>query len=197
VGRVKNKLKMTKKGEKRKSSPRLQGYDYSSEGAYFLTLVTHQRQHLFGEVSEDMIQVSDFGEIAFDQWFLSAEIRNEINLYQDEFVVMPNHVHGIVWITNSPATDYPFGAGATGQSPLREGGEAGSGPGAKSLSAFVVGYKSSVTKRVNVLRDSPGDSVWMRNYHDRVIRNSRQLNAIRKYILENPLKWELDSHWTG
>ena len=79
-------------------SIRLKGYDYSQPGAYFITICTHERECLFGEIVNDEMILNDYGKIVYEEWFLSAKIRNEIELYENEFVVMPNHIHGIVWI---------------------------------------------------------------------------------------------------
>ena len=107
-----------------------------------------------------------------------------------DVVVMPNHLHGIVWIV---PTDEGSGGeagapghrvGAHGRAPLRRS--------ARSLGSFVAGYKSSVTKRINQLRASPGQPVWQRNYWERVIRYERELGGLREYIASNPLSWELD-----
>jgi len=196
----------------------MQGYDYSSAGAYFITLVTHQRDMLFGEIENGVMKLNRHGQIVHEEWFRSAEIRKEIRLYEEEFVVMPNHIHGIVWIVDVGAdgirpivnddsvgatdinvgvddkiveTDDNVGAddnvvvGADGRPPLRM-------PSRKprSLGSFVAGFKSSVTKRIRDELNETG--IWQRNYHDRIIRNDRELDAIRKYIQVNPLNWEKD-----
>ena len=77
-------------------SIRLPGYDYASEGGYFITLVPHERQHLFGETVDGVMQLNDLGAIARDEWFRTAQMRPYVELFEDEFVVMPNHVHGII-----------------------------------------------------------------------------------------------------
>ena len=82
-------------------SIRLKGYDYTQPGAYFVTLVAWQREALFGEVVGGKVRLSALGRIVEDEWKRSIEIRREIRLYQDEFVVMPNHFHGIVWIVDT------------------------------------------------------------------------------------------------
>jgi REP element-mobilizing transposase RayT len=111
---------------------------------------------------------------------------------------MPNHVHGIVWIgisrgaqTRASNELFPV-VGATGRSPLRNELSHPSGPAPKSLGSFIAGYKSSTTKRINMLRKTPGKKVWMRNYFDRIIRDENELSEIRRYIIENPQKWEFD-----
>jgi len=160
-------------------SIRLKGWDYRNSGAYFVTLVAHERELLFGEMVGDEVRLSEFGEIARDEWLASPNIRREIQL--DVFVVMPNHIHGIVWIVSDDV-------GATGRSPLPPP----HGPASKSLGSFIAGYKSVVTKRINQIRGTPGIPVWQRNYYDRIIRSERELDAIRRYIQNNPSRWAED-----
>ena len=178
-----------------RASTRLAGFDYSLAGAYFITIVTYQREMLFGEIEDDQMTLNRRGEIVQEEWFRSAEIRKEIRLFPEEFVVMPNHIHGIVWIvdgnividTNVGAEHY---VGATGRSPLQRLDNQPHGPKPKSLSSFVAGFKSSVTKRI---RDEIGETgIWQRNYHDRIIRNEREWDNIRKYIATNPMNWAND-----
>lgn len=158
-------------------SIRLQDYDYTLAGAYFITLVTKERKCLFGDIADGEIRLNDCGQAVQDEWEKSAQIREEIEL--DAFVVMPNHVHAIIIITDGSGR-------ATGRSPLQ------SGPAKRSLGAFVGGFKSVVTKRINESRGSPGTPVWQRNYFEHVIRDGDSLNRIRQYILDNPTRWEFD-----
>jgi putative transposase len=123
------------------------------------------------------MRLNPWGQEAKAEWEKSAQIRIEIEM--DAFVVMPNHVHGIIVIAGAPGR-------ATGRSPLQ------SGPTRRSLGAFVSGFKFAVTKRIRELRHTPGVSVWQRNYYEHIIRNEESLNRIRQYILENPARWELD-----
>lgn len=159
-------------------SVRLQGHDYSQSGAYFVTICAYNRECLFGGIAGNDIRLNECGAIAKGEWIKSFEIRKEIKL--DEYIVMPNHIHGIVWIDNP--------IGANGRSPLHR-----TNMGPKTLSSFVAGYKSTVTKQINALRRLPGVPVWQRNYYEHVIRGDTELNRIRQYIMENPLKWEFDS----
>jgi REP element-mobilizing transposase RayT len=183
-----------------RASTRLPGFDYSLAGGYFITLVTFQREMLFGEIVDGTMKLNRRGGIVQEEWFRSAEIRKEIRLFLDEFVVMPNHIHGIVWIVdgkividnNVGTTRHPdqivnnnIVVGADGRPPLPM-------PSRKprSLGSFVAGFKSSVTKRI---REELGETgIWQRNYHDRIIRNERELDAIRKYIETNPYNWAKD-----
>jgi putative transposase len=162
-----------------RQSIRLKNYDYSSVGAYFITLCTYQKQHLFGDIVEGEMVLNTMGKIIDEEWLRSAGIRKEVEL--DEFVIMPNHVHGIIWIL--PIDPSPSNVGAHGRAPLRK---------PKSLSSFTAGFKSVCTKRINELRQMPNISVWQRNYHERVIRNDKELNNIRQYIQLNPQHWETD-----
>jgi putative transposase len=162
---------------RRRRSIRLQDYDYALAGAYFITMVTQNRKCLFGEIVDGEIKLNDCGQTVQDEWEKSAQIREEIEL--DAFVVMPNHVHGIVVITARAGR-------ATGRSPLQ------SGPDKRSLGAFVGGFKSVITKRINASHGLPGTPVWQRNYFEHVIRNEESLHRIRQYVLDNPTRWEFD-----
>lgn len=93
-------------------SVRLSGYDYSQPGAYFVTICTHKRDLLFGEVLNGEMRPNEIGRVVSQEWFRSANIRAEIELYPDEFVVMPNHIHGIVWIVGHMGGDRSPGRGA-------------------------------------------------------------------------------------
>jgi REP element-mobilizing transposase RayT len=154
-------------------SIRLKGYDYAQAGAYFVTLVTWQRECLFGEVTAGEMRLNEGGEIVREEWEKSAEIRREVEL--GAFVVMPNHFHAIVILRNDHAAAIPVGA--TGRSPLRP-----NGPKPKSLGALLAGFKSAVTKRINESRNTPGSPIWQRNYYEHIIRNEREMTNIWKYI---------------
>ncbi len=82
-------------------SMRLKGYNYAQPGAYFITLVTYQRQEIFGRIVDGDMELSALGQIAHHEWVRSSAIRQEIHLHEDEFVLMPNHIHGIVWIVGT------------------------------------------------------------------------------------------------
>ena len=169
-----------KKEKYHRRSLRLKGYDYSHEGAYFITICTKNRECLLGEIKNGKVILNEFGEIARNEWMKSPIIRKEIKL--DEFIIMPNHIHGIVIIDHGTSI-----VGANGRSPLRDFRME-----PKSISSFVAGYKSSVTKQIHILRKWPNISVWQRNYYEHIIRNETELNILREYITNNPLKWDED-----
>jgi REP element-mobilizing transposase RayT len=161
----------------RRRSIRLPEYDYRQTGAYFVTIVARDRAALFGKIAGCEMRLNEFGQIVEKEWQRSSAIRSEIEL--DVFVIMPNHIHGIVNIID--AHD-----GAIARSPLC------SGPAPRSLGAFVAGFKSAVTTRINELRHTRGTPVWQRNYYEHVVRNDDELLRVREYILNNPLDWDND-----
>jgi putative transposase len=161
----------------RRRSLRLKDYNYAGSGAYFVTICAKDRLPLFGDVIEGDMRLTDYGRIVDQEWKISAKIRREITL--DAFIVMPNHIHGIILIEES-------NVGATGGSPVR------SGPRRHSLGSFLSGFKSATTKRINDLQRTSGLSVWQRNYYEHVIRNEQSLHCIREYIANNPARWDFD-----
>ena len=181
-------------------SIRLHGYDYSRKGAYFITLCAKNRQCLFGKIADDKMVLNEYGKIVQDEWMESSKIRKEIKL--DYFIVMPNHIHGIIFITNrntplrsTDANDVgatPPNGGTSRPAPPQAESPPPRGPKPKSLGSFVAGFKSIATRRINELRKTPGVSVWQRNYYDHIIRNENELHQIREYIVNNPAKWEYD-----
>ena len=142
------------------------------------------------------MHLNETGQIVRAEWMRSAEIRREISL--DEFVVMPNHLHGIILIHAGEGigeTDVvPGGVGATGRSPLRAARRCSSRPGPplRSLGSLIGGFKSAATIRINALRETPGMTVWQRNYYEHVIRDDSELQRIREYVRQNPLQWTID-----
>lgn len=164
-------------------SIRLQGYDYARPGGYFITVVTNERECLFGEVVEGEVQLNDRGKIAEDCWCAIPDHFPGIEL--GIFVVMPNHIHGIINIaTHSGGTMY--------RAPTTEGFGA---PVAGSIPTIVRTYKAAVTRRI--ARELNGGMIWQRNYYEHIIRNEEDYNRIYNYIENNPARWEQDSEWTG
>lgn len=160
-------------------SVRLKGYDYTQAGAYFVTIVTQGRECLFGEVVDGEMVLSKWGKTVQELW--DAIPVHFPNAQLDTFVVMPNHVHGIIVV-----------AGARHASPLPRTTPPPRGPESQSLGAIVGSFKSVVTKSINSLRGTPGISVWQRDYHEHIIRDESTLHRIREYIVNNPLQWAVD-----
>lgn len=182
------------KPDHNRRSMRLQSWDYANSAAYFVTLCVEDRRCLFGEIADDVMRLHDFGQIAEGCWVAIPAHFPHIEL--DAFVVMPNHVHGILLIvSDAPTNDVTVndGRGAALLRPydsVRKLHQISVQPG--SLGAIVRSYKSAVAKQINQLRNTPSATVWQRNYHDRIIRNQRELEATRKYIEDNPMQWALD-----
>jgi len=179
---------------KKRRSIRLKEYDYSQPGAYFITICTQDKVCLFGAKHENKILLSESGKIAEKCWQQIAE--HFPNVLLDAFVVMPNHVHGILLITvpdrfvgatHASPSSQPTGKAdrATHESPLPRG------PSAKSIGAIVGTYKATVSKQVHE-RNSRKDRLWQRSYYERVIRNDNELEKTREYIINNPLGWMTD-----
>jgi REP element-mobilizing transposase RayT len=173
-------------------SIRLKGFDYTRAGAYFVTLCAWRRECVFGEVSAGVVQLSEVGQAVVACW--QALPRHFERVTLDAMVVMPNHLHGILLLTAQGKGEAfakqdldittTHTANASPQRPI------GTQPG--SLGAIIQNYKSIATRRINALRGTPGLPVWQRNYYEHIIRNERALEAIRRYIHNNPRQWSLD-----
>lgn len=169
-----------------RQSYRMNGYDYSLEGAYFVTLVTYQRKCLFGDIMGSEITLSEYGKITLNQWLqLPKRFRgSDFSV----FSIMPNHIHGIIAISRGAGekhVDHPSKI-----QPLRPYKSIHVLPG--SLGAIVRAYKASVTFRINCLRGLANPPIWQRNYYDHIIRNEMDYDSIQKYIVANPSTWKDD-----
>ena len=160
-------------------SIRLQGYDYSQAGAYFVTIIAWQREMLFGEIVNEEMKLNDFGKIVQDEWEQTAIVRPNVEL--GEYIVMPNHFHGILVFVDDG------NVGATRRvAPTKTTLQSG------SLGAVMGQFKSIVTKRINRLRGVEGIPVWQRNYYERIIRSEPEMDRISRYIESNPARWADD-----
>jgi putative transposase len=176
-------------------SIRLPGYDYSQAGAYFVTVCTQDHQCLFGRIEGEVMRLNRVGEIAEQCWQAIHVHFADVDL--DVFVVMPNHVHGIIVIADVGAPNVR----ATHASPLRQGGdtavggaEVPQGPKRRSVGAIIGSYKSAVSKGIHEIGGASGPAIWQRNYFEHIIRNDVALNRIRQYILDNPVRWAYDRY---
>lgn len=165
-------------------SIRLRGYDYSQAGAYFVTIVTWRRETLFGDVVNGVMVLNDFGGIVREEWERTAFIRPRVVL--GAFVIMPNHIHGILTFTDNVVNDVNAGATRRVAPALSTTLQSG------SLGAVIGQFKSIVTKRINGLQNVSGRPVWQRNYHERIIRDESEMDRITRYIEVNPSRWAED-----
>jgi len=159
----------------RKSSNRLPEYDYAQPGAYFITICTHQMHNLFGTINKSRVVLNALGEIVESEWYRTGGLRPTIEVFDDEFIIMPNHFHGIVWILDVGATGSVARSNSANSQTISTG-------------TIIGQFKSQVTRRINQIRATPGQPVWQRNYYDHIIRNTKDLIYIREYIKNNPNK---------
>ncbi|KPK87129.1 hypothetical protein AMJ80_12340 [bacterium SM23_31] len=183
-------LKVPEKHHRR--SIRLKEYDYTRPGAYFVTICTHNSECLFGEIRNGTMCLNEYGNIVDIEWRRTGEKRKNIVL--DAYVVMPNHFHGILFMIDTrrgiPPRRDCAPTNTENDRNYRKFGEMISG----SLPAIIRSFKSAATKKINNLRNERGTPLWQRNYYEHIIRNDADLQKIREYITNNPLKWELDRY---
>ncbi|MBU2213617.1 transposase [Patescibacteria group bacterium] len=152
-------------------SVRLKNHRYMC-GTYFVTINAVNGKCIFGEVVNGRMCLNEFGKIVRDEWLRTEQLRNNVLL--DSFIVMPNHFHGIIRIDDGRRKLHPRHFGK---------------PIPDSLPTIIGSFKSTVTRRINMVRDAPGAGVWHRNYYEHVVRDMHDLNRIRAYIIRNPRKW--------
>jgi REP element-mobilizing transposase RayT len=211
------------------TSSRLQTYDYSGQGMYFVTICTKFMQHFFGKIIKDpltkiaKLQPTEIGKIAESEWYKSLEMRPDMNLDIGEFIVMPNHIHGIMIIGknefNSGEMKLNANSKSPGHSELNANAESNSlrrdamhrvstqstpqstpqsknafAPQSKNLASIMRGYKSAVT---TYARKNNIKFEWHIRYHDHIIRNEEEFLRISNYIKNNPSKWPDDKFNTS
>ena len=198
------------------ASARLQTWDYRWAGAYFITICTQNRAHYFGEITEGKMQLSTVGVIADILWY---EIKNHAkNVELGEFVVMPNHIHGILILNekgndnvnnndnngdngdngDNVETGHALSLQTTEQTTERTTEQTiiqnrFQNIGKNSISSIIGGYKSAVSKHCNRLGYEFG---WQTRFHDHIIRDEKSFQTISEYIINNPAKWEVDKFYS-
>ncbi|MFA4941840.1 MAG: hypothetical protein WC582_04610 [Patescibacteria group bacterium] len=187
-GKFKNKYRI--------SSPRLKGYDYAQAGYYFITICAKGRICWFGEIKNGEMAKSEIGEIAEKCWL---EIPSHFPFVRlEEFIIMPNHIHGIIVIDDDcrdakscVSTFNPTNVGDAKScvSTMWTKYKNKFGPQSRNLSSIIRGFKIGVK---NFSNQSKIDFLWQNRFYDHIVRNENELNKIRQYIVDNPLKWELD-----
>lgn len=172
-----------------RKSIRLMGYDYARQGAYFVTICSQNRQNIFGNLVDGKMQLNDRGAIVKDVWEWLGEQYAYVGL--DEYVVMPNHFHGIIFIKNDSSMD--------GLLTCRGGSRIAPTTTVKikPLGQLIGVFKTVSSKRINQIGDTAGAQWWQRNYYERVIRNESELQRIREYIANNPANWENDKNFVA
>ncbi len=185
---------MTLNGKFCRKSIRLKNYNYAANGYYFVTICTHEKQCFFGNITNGKIQLSTVGKIAQQYW--SKIPQHSKHTYLDEFIIMPNHVHGIIIIDNPDNSRrvVPWNNPTDVERDLSQTMSKLS-PKSGTLSVIIRSYKSSVTRwcRQN------GDTVfqWQSRFYENIIRDEKSLNNIRRYIINNPAKWTKDRNYVN
>ncbi len=191
-----------KSNHPRRRAMRLRDYDYTQPGAYFVTICVQHRKCLFGTITDGKMRLNEIGQIVVEclnhipQHFLSVEL--------DAYVVMPNHIHGIIaWGISLPGNPHlpdttkdrrGFCLGVSSRSPRPSQNALNriNETPLPSLGKIIAYFKYQSTKRINQRYNTPGTRLWQRNYHDHIIRDDPDLQRLREYIQINPMKWELD-----
>jgi putative transposase len=176
---------MTNNDYPQRKSTRLPNTDYTQQGGYFVTICTHERKHLFGHIDKSgVMHCNEYGEIVWDCW---NDLPNHYqNIELGEFVVMPNHVHGIIFMIDNSDV------GAE----KREGFKPSPTEKRYGLTEVIRALKTFSARRINQKRNVKGVAVWQRTFHDRAIRNEVELNILREYVLHNPARWAEDRYFS-
>jgi len=155
------------------ASNRKPGWDYRSSGYYFITICTQYRQPYFGELVDGSMVLNELGECVVREWENTPNVRPDMNLRLESYVVMPDHFHGVLHVGTNPYN----------REGIFEGGQFGAQ--SKNVGSVIRGFKSSITKfaRVKVLPFQ-----WQRGYHDRILSLESELPTVNRYILENPMR---------
>ncbi len=197
------------KNKYRVESIRLQNWDYGRNGKYFITTITKNRQHYFGEIKNNEMYLSNIGVIADVMWHEITNHANDVEL--DAFVVMPNHIHGILILKNNDESRNGGGNRVNGNDRFRRdnacvvstnktnditmktiGQQRFQNQGKNTISSIIGGYKSAVSKHTHHLGYEFG---WQSRFHDHIIKNDVEYERIKKYIIDNPINWNDDKFY--
>ena len=162
-------------------STRLNDWDYSTPRWYYVTICTKDMRCWFGKIENGKIILNESGEVVDEEWNKTKEIRKNVEL--DYYVIMPNHFHGII-IINGPENL---------NNSVETHSDASLHKVKNNLSDIIRGFKGSCIKRIHLLENSAFK--WQSRFYDHIIRNEKDLQRIRTYIQNNPLKWELDEYY--
>ena len=180
-------------------SARLQSWNYANEGMYFITICTKNRINYFGEIGANgldgpTLQPTEIGKIAHSQWYKSVELRPDMNLELGEFVVMPNHTHGILIIDKMDTINVETlqcNVSTTNATNKNEQ-MAKISPQSGTISTIIRSYKSVASKNARLIH---ADFTWQSRFHDHIIRDSQSFENIQHYITNNPINWNKDKFY--
>ena len=154
-----------------------------TQGTHFVTICSFHRQHVFSTVGDGMVVLTDVGCIVDAEWRRLQSTRSFVSL--DAYVIMPDHIHAIIEI-HSHRKRPP----AEPEEPVSPAKREFGSPASRSLQSLIGQFKSSVTKQVHVLRRRSGSPVWQSGFYEHVVRDQHDLNRIRRYIADNPIRWQ-------
>jgi len=161
-------------------SIRMPSFDYGQSCAYFISLVAVDQQQLFGRIVNNVVELFDAGQIVQEEWLRTPSVRPGV--YIDEYIIMPDHFHAILFIDMEIHRDQRT-VGAHRCAPANQLNRQ-----PRTLGSLIAQFKATTTRRINEIRGTPEQKVWQRNYNDRIIRNEVELDKLRKYIRNNPRK---------
>lgn len=179
------KIITTNKKQFCRKSIRLQNFDYSSEGWYFVTICTLDRKPIFGNIENEKMSLNNNGVIVKSEWLQTAKLRNNVRL--DDFVIMPDHFHGIIMLSG-PTNNWQVAQiceNNNKNSFQRKYNDLHSG----TLSTIIRAFKAATTKSINEAQNTYGTKLWQRNYYEHIIRDEYDLYFTREYIKNNPHEW--------
>ncbi len=165
-----------------RKSPRLQGFDYSKDGSFFITIVTYKRRQIFNNIRKGIIELTPIGTIVQEEWIRTADLRPEV--YLDEYCIMPDHFHAIICIRQGGIlkfSDYQS-IDQLAKKP------SGFDQPLSILSNTLAQFKASVTRQSRQL--GLEQNIWQKRFHDRIIRDYDEYLSIRDYIISNPVNWD-------
>ena len=188
----------------RRRAMRLRNYDYSQPGAYFVTTCVRHRKCLFGTITDGKMQLNEIGQIIVECWNRIPQHFPSVEL--GESVIMPNHIHGIIaWGIAGTRIPRPLVGARSPRPPENINNRRGEVPSpvdtnpirrgevsSPALGKVIAYFKYQSTKHINQHHNTPGKRIWQRNYYDHVIRNDTDLQRLRQYVQDNPMKWTLD-----
>lgn len=175
------------KGLPQRKRLRIKNYDYSQCGFYYITVCTHNKQNLFGEIENNMIKLNHVGKIVA---FTLNDLPNHNNINLHQYIIMPNHIHAIIEIPNRrerSVTVLQIESATIKESRNFHGG----------IPEIIRQFKTFSSKRINSISDIQNNirsqqKIWQKSYYEHIIRNQEEYIRITKYIIENPVKWQSD-----
>ena len=179
-----------------RKSIRLQEYDYSKPNAYFITICTYNKECIFGAIINGEMQLNEYGKIVDNEWLKTPTIRPYVLLYK--YIIMPNHFHGIIIITDNRRDTAPVSSRTTVEvaesrisrdPPFEQFGR----PTSHSIPTIIRSFKAATTKQICEIQKTHRQTVWQPRFYGHIIRNPHELDQTREYIIYNPLKWALNS----